>query len=240
MKKQYLYMWIVLAIILFFWAVAVFLYLNKSNNSWTWSLSSNINLLDYYDFEIKELYLKNLKLTQIPDLCKELPENILQQISLLNLSLNQISSANYDFSCMPNLTQLDLSYNKISNLDNLILPKTVLRLSVQKNSLLSIKWIQDYAELMELDISYNKIQDITPVFGLKNLISLTAHNNNIAYIDWLQDMKSLEVLKLEFNQIEDKVQTDKLLALTGLVEFSITYNKLDKEYVQSLQSKLNK
>jgi protein phosphatase 1 regulatory subunit 7 len=80
------------------------------------------------------------------------------------------------------LKKLDLSFNKISRIDNLECLK----------------------ELRELNLSYNRIEEIHPNIGkIVNLRVVNLNHNKIRRLENLKNCRKLEVLQVGGNALED-------------------------------------
>ena len=125
--------------------------------------------------------------------CKELEKyNVKsEKIELKNKNLEEIS-------CIleyKNIKELDLRWNKISDL----------------------KPLEKLEKLEVLKINFNQIEDITPLLNLKNLKELWLHNNNIKDIRGIGRLSKLNHLDVSFNPLKYGVEEiEKLRSLKRL------------------------
>ncbi len=125
--------------------------------------------------------------------CKELEKyNVKsEKIELKNKNLEEIS-------CIleyKNVKELDLRWNKISDL----------------------KPLEKLEKLEVLKINFNQIEDITPLLNLKNLKELWLHNNNIKDIRGIGRLSKLNHLDVSFNPLKYGIEEiEKLRSLKRL------------------------
>ena len=125
--------------------------------------------------------------------CKELEKYNVnsEKIELKNKNLEEIS-------CIleyKNVKELDLRWNKISDL----------------------KPLEKLEKLEVLKINFNQIEDITPLLNLKNLKELWLHNNNIKDIRGIGRLSKLNHLDVSFNPLKYGVEEiEKLRSLKRL------------------------
>lgn len=114
-----------------------------------------------------------------------------EKIELKNKNLEEIS-------CIleyKNVKELDLRWNKISDL----------------------KPLEKLEKLEVLKINFNQIEDITPLLNLKNLKELWLHNNNIKDIRGIGRLSKLNHLDVSFNPLKYGIEeTEKLRSLKRL------------------------
>ena len=110
-----------------------------------------------------------------------------------------------------NLTKLDLSYNKLSN--------------VQK--------LSTFYRLTYLDLAKNYLTEIDSLENLTTLTNLRLFGNKIHNIQVLSRLKNLEYLDLSSNPINDPTLTDVpsqqniLKSLTNLKDLKMSYNQME-------------
>ena len=144
--------------------------------------------------------------------CKELEKyNVKsEKIELTNKNLEEIS-------CIleyKNVKELDLRWNKISDL----------------------KPLEKLEKLEVLKINFNQIEDITPLLNLKNLKELWLHNNNIKDIRGIGRLSELNHLDVSFNPLKYGVEEiEKLRSLKRL-----EVREVPKEIVDYIYENYNK
>ena len=182
------------------------------------------------------LNLSNNKLTQIP---QELFKGKEDFVKLL-LSSNRFTTLP-DFSQMPHLAQLDLSYNlltTITSLSNSLGELVNLDLSANKIDAIEDDSFEPLKNLGTLDLSKNRLRIITTdtLWGLDNLEYLYLDHNAITIIaaDAFADFnESLEQLTLSYNQLRNLPN--------GLLDgmFSLTSLRIDHNKLMQLSNQLN-
>ena len=107
-----------------------------------------------------------------------------KEIIEINLSKNNLikfkNNKNIPFEKLTELNILNLSYNMLSDINDIIF----------------------FENLKELYINNNKIEDLSFCESLPNLLILNAENNNIITITSLNICSKLKTLKLSFNKIK--------------------------------------
>ena len=130
---------------------------------------------------------------------KEIKEINLSKKSIINFKNNK----NISFEKLSELLNLNLSYNEISELNDIIF----------------------FENLKELYINNNKIEDISFCESLPNLLILNAENNNIITITSLNICTKLKALKLSNNKIKYLNSTLKTIKnLKNIEDLSIKEN----------------
>lgn len=114
---------------------------------------------------------------------------------------------------LKNLTELTMSFAKISDISS----------------------IAELKNLTKLSLHANDISDISPLAGLTNLKSLDLHWNQISDISPLAKLTNLEELSLRGNQISD---ISPLIGLTNLTELYVYDNQISDSDMESLKSAL--
>ena len=144
--------------------------------------------------------------------CKELEEyNVnFEKIELKNRNLEEINC----ISEYKNVKELDLRWNRISDL----------------------KPLEKLEKLEVLKINFNQIEDITPLLNLKNLKELWLHNNNIKDIRGIGRLSKLNHLDVSFNPLKYGVEEiEKLRSLKRL-----EVREVPKEIVDYIYENYNK
>ena len=127
-------------------------------------------------------------------------------------------------SFFPNLEDLDLSDNQISDISDLSELRHLKKLRLKNNRIESIDALQTMQELQELDLSINMVQDISPLKKLTTLTVLDAGSNNITAISGLKGLVNLQYLSLNINHIVD---ITPLTDLKNLSVLGLEYNEIE-------------
>ena len=158
-----------------------------------------------------------------PDILYQIPSSLLDKVSLhpsLDLSFNLIEEIPLDLPlCLPHLTVLNLSHNKISSLPESIFGFIHLRLlDLSYNSLEEIpSALCSLRELRKLDLSHNIITKLpSNINQLKKLDKLNVSHNNIEHLPLsLGNIASLTVLLATENplqlELEEDIRSEQLL-----------------------------
>lgn len=108
----------------------------------------------------------------MPSICDDITTgNMLYDIRYIDLGDNQITDINADYSCLPNLQELNLGYNQLT----------------------SVKWLEANKNLTTLELQRNLITDIWPLQNLRNLETLKVEYNQISKASQFEAIK--EVVK---------------------------------------------
>lgn len=159
--------------------------------------------------------------------------NQMTQLRKLVLTRNNIETIDKStpFFLLENLEYLDLSYNKLTDINELFLfetiPNNVTYLSVAHNDITELleDAFEDLTSLRELDLSYNHISDLSEEMfnNLTMLETLNLENNTIMKLNGaLNNLDSLVHLFMKGNQIniidqksESRIQQLKTFDISG-------------------------
>lgn len=148
----------------------------------------------------------------------------LQQLKTLDLSNNKLTEVNNLKST--SITNLNLSYNFISNIsDNLSLPK-VTTINLRSNSLTAISEalmnkISNFSALKILDLSSNKLTGSFSGLSNPTLQNLSLNTNKI------ESLENIKLPKLTtLNVYENKLQNLNNVRLDALQNLDLRYNEL--------------
>ena len=128
--------------------------------------------------KLKSLYLKTFTEQDVLDYC-------------------QLNNLNSD-----NITELDLSNNRLTNISGIRHFKNLKILYLENNYITDISVLKDLENLENLDLSYNEIKDIS---DLKNLNKLKTLLINVIYItdtSVIKNLNSLETLGINYLNLE--------------------------------------
>jgi hypothetical protein len=180
----------------------------------TWAVNELIT--KNYKKEFHHLDLRSKNLWTMPDICKMVIwTNYEYDIWSLDLADNEIVEIDKDLWCLKNLSELYLSFNKITEIKNLEWLTFLKKLDLGNNEIKEISWLDTLVNLVDLHLWYNQIISTTWLEKLVNLTSLQLQSNKLEDISNLSNLTKLETLKLEFNKLdnEDIKIIDKLKAL---------------------------
>ena len=142
-------------------------------------------------------------------------------------TVTRISASNLDIQSLEglefaqNLTDADLSGNRISDISALSSLTDLQRLNLSDNRISDISALSSLTDLQHLNLSLNSIVDVSPLSGLTELLDLNISANSIASIAPLANLTNLMVLKLARNSI---VEITALANLVLLTELDLTDN----------------
>lgn len=124
-----------------------------------------------------------------------------------NSFLNQIH--------LPNLLNLNLSFNKIKDINPIEVTFTrLLNLDVSHNKLSNLDFIQFLPLLRLLRCQHNQITSLKPLQNNNTLQEFWCHDNDIEWTHfiYLQSMNNLQVILKYNNPIEEKLKIDDFLS----------------------------
>ena len=114
--------------------------------------------------------------------------------------------------------------------------KNVKELDLRWNKISDLKPLEKLEKLEVLKINFNQIEDITPLLNLKNLKELWLHNNNIKNIRGIGRLSKLNHLDVSFNPLKYGVEEiEKLRSLKRL-----EVREVPKEIVDYIYENYNK
>lgn len=172
---------------------------NKKTNTW----AVNELISKNYNENFHALDLGNKKLGAMPDICAMVAGTHFEyDIWTIDLADNALSQINEDLSCLKNLSELNLSFNKITQIENLSELSFLKKLDLGNNEIKDIAWLERLTNLSDLHLGYNQITSTVWLEKLTNLTSLQLQSNKIEDIANLANLPRLEVLKLEFNKLD--------------------------------------
>jgi Leucine-rich repeat (LRR) protein len=151
---------------------------------------------------------KTITVSMIDELSKGQDLNTIDALNftlLAKRSYKFTSIANLD--CVPNLSELNLSYNSISNLQNLSGLKC----------------------LKTLNIAENLISDLKPIFYNTSLTILNINGNLIEFIpEEIGNLEFLETLKISRNRLGSEDSISNLIYTPRLTHLTLVGNPLTK------------
>jgi len=104
---------------------------------------------------------------------------------------------------LKSLTDLDLSYNGITDASFLKELKSLTRLDLNNNQISDISFLKELKLLTNIDLGWNKIKDASSLQELKSLIKLDLKSNQIEDFSFLKQLEFLRSLNLSFTKVSD-------------------------------------
>ena len=171
-------------------------------------------MVDWHGLELCDLpaeWLRALNYPSLSLLClsfnhlKCIPKEIARFTTLVKLQIasNEISIVHPEIFQLPNVENIDLSYNKIGALpESLLAPVSpkLRNLNLSNNQLTLFPDYFSEADLVQLDLSRNRLGEVPPcVFKLRQLESLSiSHNRSIKRIPYeIGGLKMLKILSFD-------------------------------------------
>jgi len=194
-----------------------------------------------YTLQVHSLNLSSKWLTDMPDICAMVKWSKYEyDIWSVDIADNWFANIDKDLSCLKNLSELNLSFNKITKIENLDKLTFLKKLDLWNNELTSISWLDNLSNLIDLHLWYNKIVSTKWLEKLKNLKSLKLQHNTIDDLSWISWLVNLLELKLEYNSLSDSnlnqvPYIDKLKIIT-LAENKISKSIVDKYHDITLKN----
>jgi Leucine-rich repeat (LRR) protein len=124
---------------------------------------------------------------------------------------SELTEADYEL-----ITQLNLSFQGISNISLLAKFRSISFISMRQNQISDISPIRELTEINHLDFSFNKINDISMLSNMTNITELLLIDNQINDISVINNMIAIKYLYLNNNQISDFSPISKLKKLKVL------------------------
>ena len=121
------------------------------------------------------------------------------------------------------LTYLDITANRISNIEPLAALTSLESLKASGNYIKDLAPLANLGRLRNLIIWRNSLSNVSPLAGLSALVHLSAGGNSISDISPLGGMAGLRYLYLQDNDIAD---ISALANLTGLIRLVLADNRI--------------
>lgn len=135
-----------------------------------------------------------------------------------------------------NSEKIELKNKKLEEISCILEYKNVKELDLRWNKISDLKPLEKLEKLEVLKINFNQIEDITPLLNLKNLKELWLHNNNIKDIRGIGRLSKLNHLDVSFNPLKYGVEEiEKLRSLKRL-----EVREVPKEIVDYIYENYNK
>ena len=137
----------------------------------------------------------------------------MNKIRLGNLQLKTFTEQDALDYCLLNdinpnkIIQLNLNFNKLTDISGIRLFKNVKELWLDNNELTDISALKDLNRLQYLKISLNKISDISDIKYLSKLKKLFLNLTDIKNISIISNLKNLEYLNIDYLWLKsDQIQ----------------------------------
>jgi len=124
---------------------------------------------------------------------------------------------------MTNLTELNLTWNRISDLSPLLELTNLIELDLSDNNIFDLSPLSELTNLTELHLQHNLLYlgDLSPLSNLTNLERLNLGHNRIRDLSSLSELTSLTRLTLNSNIISD---LSPMEGLTNLKALDLSWN----------------
>ena len=139
----------------------------------------------------------------------------------------------YSFELNSDLS-LDLSSNKISKIENMMIGSYLSNLNLSFNEITRIENLGNCTNLSVLNLEKNKISKIDFLNKLKNLNNLNLSGNLIGKIENVDKLSNLEILDISFNDI---AILENLSELKNLTSLDMSHNKIAR--IEGLDKLIN-
>jgi len=140
-------------------------------------------------------------------------ENEIYELDLSRLGLLKIPK---EINDLFNLQNLNLAFNKITEIENLEYLINLSNLVLYGNKLTEIKKLESLVNLVILNLGSNQINEIKSLHSLVQLSILELTGNQITEIKNLDSLVKLDSLQLGFNEITEVKNLESLVNLSSL------------------------
>ena len=158
----------------------------------------------------------------------------LNTISSISIGSNMIAEFPACFTMLRNLTEVDISVNRLKELPQWMAKvRSLKKLICFSNMITSIKWDSEFDSMREIDISDNKLGDIPEDLSMIKFSAFSARYNSIDKFQSHSGFwgKTLEVLDLEYNHFTRLPEWVSELT-------SLQYLNLEGNYLESVPLEL--
>ncbi|WP_373496710.1 COR domain-containing protein [Aquiflexum sp.] len=156
------------------------------------------------------LNLSNLYLIEIPSEISNLPQ--LTQLNLANNNLTEIKG----LDALTQLTALSFEHNQITEIKGLEAFIELTWLTFENNRITEIKGLDALSQLTHLNLANNRITELKGLDALSQLTDLYLWNNHLTEIKGLDTLTKLNQLSLVGNQLPEIKGLDALTKLNRL------------------------
>jgi hypothetical protein len=181
-----------------------------------WFEEENIEFfVEHYFFSHKVNVLREKHLKSLDDLLKVENKDKITKLSLKNMGIDDISFLK-DF---PNITSLDLAFNKLTHLIQFTEFESLhnlVKLNLSYNTFYTLKGLSKCINLEELYLTYNTLNnsDLEELKSLTSLRVLDIDETQITSIEMLDELKYLEYVYMpffcKFGNVGRKLKNDLL------------------------------
>ncbi len=197
------------------------------------------NLQNAYDLE--KIQIVNGGVEEIDTYYMTSAKENLRTLILSGNEINDIS-ATFIHTDATNIETLDISNNKLLDLDGIQKTTSLRYLYASNNDITSIEGIEELVNLEVLDLRGNQITDLSPLQYLTNLRILLLDENQISDLSPLENL-NLQILSVKDNEINDiKPITHMDLEVLNLANNQLTstddfsaFTSIKNLYLQSNQ-----
>lgn len=147
----------------------------------------------------------------------------LNGLTALYASFNNLHSVD-GIEQLENLTELDLSSNKLSSVNRFDKLDKLTTLLLGNNNLNSIKGVDQLTNLAKLDLKNNNLDSFGEIRQLENLIELDLGFNHLSSLEGIEKLEQLIFLDLVNNEL---VSFKGIEQLSNLIELHLGNNKLN-------------
>ncbi|RDA95424.1 hypothetical protein CP533_5480 [Ophiocordyceps camponoti-saundersi (nom. inval.)] len=205
-------------------------------------ISADEDLLDSEDSETDEIMCSQSRVADITSLGLErfhnvtricLRQNRIQHIDGLECLATTLKDLDlYDnlishirgLEQLPNLTSLDLSFNKIKHIKHISHMKQLKELFLVANKISRIEGLEGLDSLTSLELGSNRIRELMNLHHVKNLEELWVGKNKITELTGLVGLPHLRLLSIQSNRIKD---LSPLRDVPNLEELYVSHNALE-------------
>lgn len=163
-------------------------------------------------------------ITELPEVNSETSDNFVfpQTLKQINLTHNFLVNIPKSILCLPNLTELVLAENKITNLPDF--QPSIKKIDVSSNQIESISK-QSLKFLVDILLADNKLTELPEGLEMEQAETFTADRNQIKEINFTSFPSTIIAIDLSFNQIE-QIPNEIFEKLPKLQSFSVDFNKI--------------
>lgn len=165
---------------------------------------------------LQELVLRDNKLTKLPDV------GMFANLSIFDVSFNEISSLKGLSKAPPTLQELYVSKNEVAKMEELDHLHNLELLELGSNKIRVMENLHRLEKLKELWLGRNRIRTVD-LCGLKSLVRVSLQSNRLTSMLGFQDCVCLEELYLSHNGI---FKMEGLAGLRNLRILDVSSNKI--------------